>query len=363
MERDSRGGGFAFNMHRLLARSGGNIVFSPLSAAVALGMAHEGARGATAAEIAAVLGNESPAEALAKLEATIKTGALGVANAAWGMAGCGFLQEYIAALRDKYQADFNEADFVNGSREAVDRINQWVSERTKGRIGRIVHSLDPMTRLLLTNAIHFKARWMDEFQKSKTVDASFFRESGGEDKVGMMRRTGTLPYAEDDEVQAVRLRYRDAGKISMMVVLPKRRDGLADLETKINSERCARLAAAMEEREVRLRLPKFKAEGSFSLAGALSELGVRSAFGMEADFSGMNGGKDLFVSEVVQKAEIEVDEGGTEASAATAVRMMYKCCSVKKDEPPEFNADHPFLYVIRESRSGAVLFLGRQAEF
>jgi len=209
---------------------------------------------------------------------------------------------------------------------------------------------------VLTNAIYFKSNWHKQFDSRDTGDAPFRTTVNGQVTVPMMRQTDYFPYGADDGVQILELPYasRDA---SMLIVLPDAVDGLGNLEKRLTPKKLVGWIAGLREREVKIYLPKFRTVSEFRLDATLRSMGMPLAFSGEADFSGMTGNSDLFLSAVVHKAYIAVDEHGTEAAAATA--EPYDLSAIDGETPPVFRADHPFLFLIRDNRTGSILFLGR----
>ncbi|MBM4072617.1 MAG: serpin family protein [Planctomycetes bacterium] len=360
---------FAFDLYGKLAAKDGNLFFSPFSISTALGMTYAGARGDTAAEMARTLHfsrDEAPHSAFRGLLAQINEKrkkpayALSVANALWGQKDFGFLPDFINLTGAEYGAGLRQVDFVNATETARKLINDWVEDRTQHKIKELLKPgiLDADTRLVLTNAIYFKGLWASQFKKSATRDDTFKTSATETVKVPMMQQTGDFPYFESEDMQLVQLPY-EGKDVSMIVVLPRKVDGLPALEKQLTSARVAGWIGKLAPREVNLALPRFKMTAEFSLKKVLSDLGIPSAFiPGKADLTGMNGtGQRLFISAVVHKAFVDVNEEGTEAAAATAV--VAKTTSARLTHV--FKADHPFVFLIRDNRSGSVLFMGRVA--
>jgi len=280
------------------------------------------------------------------------------ANGLWLERSFAFLDSYLSLVKSSYDAEFRAADFVGAAEGTRHEINQWTEERTAGRIRDLVPpgALTPDTALVLVNAIWFKATWAEQFEKEATAEAPFHTSDTTQVAARMMNRTGTYRYAEDGLAQVVELPYA-GGRMSMLVVLPRARAGLAAVETALSPERLEAWTRALSETRVAVSLPRFRVEQAFSLNAALAALGMRKAF-TDADFSGMAEGGGLYISEVLHKAFVDVDENGTEAAAATAVIMM-KASMPSPGEPVVFRADHPFLFLIRDRTTGSVLFVGR----
>lgn len=369
---------FSVSMYGQLRAEPGNLFFSPYSISAALAMTREGARGETAAELdralafprALTAAQRDLAQALRPREVDewsegerrkVPAYELNVANALWGQEGLAFLPEFTAILEQHYGAPLQRIDFRR-SDEARQRINAWVEEQTRARIKDIVPAglPTPDTRLALANAIHFKASWDEPFQEQRTTDAPF-HTAAGDVTAKLMRRVAHLRYAEDDAVQVVSLPYRGRDT-SMLVVLPRQRDGLAAVEGALTAERLAGWLAASKSVKVDVQLPRFEVTHAFDAAQALGELGARRAFdAKQADFSGMLATEPLFIGVVLHKAFVAVDEKGTEAAAATVVAMRAGSAP-RPEQPVAFVADHPFLFMIRHEPTGAVLFMGRLAD-
>lgn len=361
---------FALDLYRELGRAPGNLFFSPFSVSTALGMAYAGARTETETEMAAALRFALPQArlhpsfaALAVRIAEIEGGGkiqLRTANGLWLEKTYPFLESYVDLVTKCYGAELEPADFVRASEAARQEINGWVQGRTEGRIRDLIApgAVNPATVAVLVNAIYFKGAWQDQFETGETTDVPFHVTPTRDVTVQMMHRTGSLGYCEDGLVQVAELPYggRD---LSMVVLLPKEPGGLAGLEAALSAERIDAWASALGMRKVELSLPKFRIETGFSLKEPLMSLGMRRAFG-DADFSGMTP-EGAFISQVVHKAFVDVDEKGTEAAAATAV-IMLRTSVPAPEEAVVFRADHPFIFLIRDTATGSVLFMGRVAE-
>jgi serpin B len=368
---------------------GDNLFFSPASVRIALSMAYAGARGATASEMERTLelsGNreevarasgyairtwnaperETPLSANAgdaeRGAADRKKQTLRVVNRMWGQKGKTFLPEFLGVLARSYAAPLAQLDFEKDPEPARVAINQWVERSTEKKIRDLLApgTIDRLTRVVLTNAVYFKATWANAFEGYLTKEGTFHGVS--DVSVNMMQQTNDLPYAEVGDARVVELPYA-SGKMSMIVVLPNARDGLHKVEQAMNGKSLESWAKAVRRTSVHVTLPRFKTTTSLSLAEELSRMGMPLAFDAErADFSGVDGSKDLFISAVVHKGFIEVDEKGTEAAAATAVVMSYASARVDEPTPKEFRADHPFLFFLRDKALGHTLFMGKIAD-
>lgn len=348
---------FTHDLFARLAAREGNLVFSPLSIRVALAMACEGARGQTAEEMARVLRYDAETRKLLTAMAADYDGRRrdhvqmpALADALWAQSGVPLLPDYLNGVGKEYHASLEALDFKNAD-AACRRINGWVAERTNNRIREIVDPsmFNDNTTLVLANAVHFKAGWQEPFRKRATRDDSFTLGSGETVMVPFMMQTEHLGHAEKDGATAVEIPY-EGRRFSMIVVLPAAGarsvvpEGLVD---------------ALRGRSVSLALPRFTFETGFRLDDVLEAMGMKTAFGPDADFSGMNGTKDLYLAVVAHKAFVAVDEEGTEAAAATAAAAEIKG---ERATPVVFRADRPFLFLIRDRENGAVLFLGRVSD-
>lgn len=368
----------AVDLHGALRGEQGNLFFSPYSLSAALAMTREGARGETAAELDRAL--HFPADLAAAQAALVEAlrprevdewdergqrkrvaaYELAVANALWGQEGAPFLEPFTSALAKRYGAPLERLDFRDQA-AARRRINGWVEEKTRQRIKDIVPEglPGPDTRLALANAIHFKAAWLEPFEKHATREAPF-HAAGRDVPAKLMRRVDHLMLAEDDAVQVLSLPYR-GHTTSMLVILPRKADGLAAVEAGLTADRLAGWLRAQRRVKVDVRLPRFEVTHALEARDALGKLGVKRAFDpRQADFSGMLATEPLFVGAILHKAFVAVDEAGTEAAAATVV-MMEAGAAPRPETPVDFVADRPFLYLIRHEPTGCVLFMGRLA--
>ena len=357
---------FALDLYAKVGSEPGNLFFSPYSVSSALAMTSVGARGSTAQEMASVLHLDWPGAQSAFGRMQSRLNELGkeegvefsVANALWLQQDFRFLDAFLGEVKGRYAAAFRSADFRAAAEAARTEINGWVSERTRAKINDLFApgTLDATTRMVLVNAVYFNGKWLHPFDKRRTRQAPFFPAPGKDVKVQTMNQKRKFPYAEDGQVQLLDLPYA-GGELSMVVVLPRARDGLNALESDFGQEKLSAWTKALAQTEVVVSLPKFRAVSEFSLGETLASMGMREAFTRSADFSGITGGKDLFISAVVHKAFVDVNEEGTEAAAATGVAM--RLTAVRSAPPKVFLADHPFLFLIRDRASGSILFMGR----
>ncbi len=370
---------FALAMYGQLRRRPGNLFFSPFSIRTALGMTLAGAGGNTAAQMREALRASSSDEALhvafaemiQRLNATGGgTYEMAVANSLWVQGGAPLQPGFLDLIARHYGGAMNLVDFHRAAEAARVAINQWVEDKTRQKIRDVIPSegLNADTRLVLVNAVYFKGMWTLQFRRAATCDEPFHLEDGGTVQVPLMHQHAEVRYLQAAGYQAVELVYR-GGDLSMLVLLPDRKDGLGDLETRLSVHMLHDCAEKMVEREVKVFLPRFRLTWETSLGDQLLALGMPLAFiRSQADFSGINGLEpahedSLFLSAVFHKAFVEVNEEGTEAAAATAVGMTgsFPLRPGKPPPIPVFRADHPFLFAIRVRKSGAILFLGRIA--
>ncbi len=357
---------FALDLYRMMKTGGGNIFFSPWSISTALTMTYEGARGETADEMRTVLhlpediysvrGSYKAIQAEINREG--KSYELNTANAIWPQKDFQFLPEYVEAIREYYGGEVTPLDYRAKTEESRVTINTWVEEKTREKIKDLIPKgvLGADTRLVLTNAIYFKGKWLGEFDKNLTRQADFTTGSGGKVKVDMMvKPEGETRhnYYESSSLQMIELPYKD-DELSMLVILPT--TDMDDVEDSLSAENLRDWKGGLRLESVIIHLPKFKLEEKYFMAGTLQALGMRSAF-QAADFSGMDGKRDLAISEVIHQSYVKVDEEGTEAAAATAVVM--KVTAVMPTQPKVFNADHPFIFIIQDKKTANILFMGK----
>ncbi|HET9476633.1 MAG TPA: serpin family protein [Dehalococcoidia bacterium] len=369
---------FAADLYSVIREEDGNLIFSPYSMSSALAMTYAGARGMTEEEMASALrwtlarGELHPAFNKLDLDleslglATPAPGVgegeplrLSVANSVWVQAGLEVIQEFLDVLATNYGAGMRTVDFVNAAEAARQAINDWVSEETAGRIKDLIPpgAIDDLTRLVLTNAIYFKASWLEPFDPKDTADGAFHLLDGSEVTVPMMQKAALRTrYAEAVGVQAVEIPYYP-GNASFMLILPPE-GGFESFEESLDAETIDEILSGMSDADVNLRMPKFEFESDVDLKEPLKALGMVKAFDFEqADFTGIavEGVQNLYISDALHKAFISVNEEGTEAAASTAVivgdQSAYPVAEVR--------ADRAFVFLIRDNVTGTVLFIGR----
>ncbi len=366
---------FALGLYKLVRTTEGNLFFSPYSISDAMAMTWAGARGQTETDIATAMHFTLPQSqlhpALNKLDLDLASrgqGAKGkdgegfrlhVVNAIWGQQGFKFTPQYLDTLATNYGAGLRVLDFIKQPEPSRITINDWVAQQTENRIKDLIPAgaINNLTRLVLTNAIYFNAAWAQPFQKGATTQGTFHRLDGSDVSVSMMRQTQSFRYSEGANYQATELPY-DGRELSMIVILP-RAGAFADFEQSFDSRILKTIVDGLTSREVALTMPKFGFETSMSLKQNLTALGMGNAFTDSADFSGMDGARDLRIQDVIHKAYVAVDEDGTEAAAASAVIVG---TTALPSDTAEMKVDRPFLFLIRDNPTGTVLFLGRVSD-
>lgn len=362
---------FAFDFYAQLGKSAGNLVYSPASIALAFAMVHAGAKGKTAAELARVFHLEGDtarlhagfADVVRRWQSAREGLELSVANRLFGEATTPFEKPYLATTDQVFQAPLETVDFKRAFEPARARINAWVEERTHERIKDLVPEggVDATTRLVLVNAIYMKAAWADPFNESATKPGDFFAPKG-KVTAKFMRSVNHVKSGavKADGIQWAELPY-ESGPYAMAFVLPDAPGGLAKVEAGLTEAKVRGWLAGTDYRRLDLQVPKFEIEPGdpVALSKMLAKLGLTTAFTAAADFTGMApAAEQLQLAEAYHKAFIAVDEKGTEAAAATAVGMRAGSAP-PSDEPIPFKLDRPFLFLLRDTQTGTILFMGR----
>jgi serpin B len=359
---------FTVASYKQLARGDANLILSPFNIATALSMALAGAGGQTATEIQSVLhlhyDSTYDADLGALLADLTKAGNTGgnelhTANGLWVQKGFAIRPAFENTLANNYHAPLTPLDFTANPEAARTEINRWTEEHTKERIKNLfpAGSLDAQTRLVLTSAIYFYGKWQEPFVPSRTEPAPFSLLTGATTEASFMNQTSHFGYNDTPSAQILEMRYAGTG-IAFNVLLPKTTGGLADLEKSLTPESLTGWLGNLTPQNVQVSLPKFRAESEFSLRKALSTMGMPTAFTGKADFSGIDPKRGLAISEVAHKAFVDVSEQGTEAAAATGITMRATAMHMP-EQTVVFRADHPFLFLIRDTRTGVILFVGR----
>jgi serpin B len=365
---------FALALYQQVKKEAGNLFYSPYSISEALAMTYGGAKEATATQMASVLRfslspqNLHPAFNSIDLDlASRGQGAQGadgkgfklnIVNAIWGQQGFKFSSDYLDLLAQNYGAGMRIVDYKNATEQARQTINQWVSDQTAAKIKDLLPqgSVTSLTRLVLTNAIYFNAAWATQFEKSQTQNAQFTLLDGTTLSVPMMRQNAKFyKYVEGGNYKALELPY-DGRQLSMYILLPGTGQ-FNSFEASLDNQQINSILKSMQSASVNLSMPKFKIESELGLKKTLSALGIKAAFDPTlADFSGMDGQKDLYITDVLHKSYVTVDEVGTEAAAATGI--VVGTTSMPTDIK-EFNMNSPFIFFIRDNPTGSILFLGK----
>ena len=360
--------GFAVDFYREVTAKDGNIFFSPTSMFVAFSALYEGARENTADQMQQVFGFEPDLQArynatahfMSSVNRDDPNATLEMANALWPALQFVPSDSYVDAVRSVYLADVERVDFTGGG---ADRINSWASEKTHGKIEEVLtpDAVDASTFLVITNSIYFNGSWTVPFPEEDTVNDDFWKRPSESVKTDFMRVQDRFDYVSLDGVQIIRMPYV-GDRLSMLVILPNDKDGIGSLESGVSAGQITQWKQSMQSHEVSVFMPKFTMETSYSLPAYLSSLGMVDVFDDSlADLSGIapvepNG---LYVSEAIHKAYVDVNEVGTEAAAITAVVLDFTSA---QPPPPMFIANHPFIFIIQDDESGAILFMGRLSD-
>ena len=357
---------FAVDIYLKLKDDEGNVFFSPYSISTAMAMAYAGARGNTEKEMSRALHFSLEQEKLHPAFAELgnrlveiqKKGKIKLltANSLWPQTGYKFLEGFIGINKRFYGVEITPLDFNADPDGSGKIINSWVEQKTERKICNLINKTDPRTRLVLVNAIYFKGNWARQFDPKNTLDMNFYLLNGSTTKTSMMFQKGRFRIKEKENTKVLEIPYADKN-LSMFIILPDRKDGIKKLQNVLTTVMLSEMLSETEEVDAEIYIPKFKISyGTVDLTENFKKLGMNDAFDKRADFSGMTGNKELFISGILHKAFIELNEEGAEAAAATAVVMGFK--SAKTEKPFAFKADHPFIFVLRENSTGSILFMG-----
>lgn len=351
---------YSFNLYREIKIDNENFLLSPLSTYYALLVAYEGSKNKTKQEFEEVLnlGNQGFIKndfIHSLVRKSDSCSFYSVSNAFWLDKSVKIDEFYRNSVGYKYLSDFKQTDFTNVDL-AVSNINGWVSEKTNRRINEIVSSdnINSDTKMLISNAVYFKGEWLNKFEKRRTISAPFFTSVENQYKVDFMNMTENLQYFENDEYQFISKPYKDSN-FSFCIILPKKLFGIEEIEKKLNTDFFKEIIDSTYSAKTALFIPKLKLESSYKLDDALKNVGLKTAFTNEADFSGITKESPLMLSQVLHKTWIELDEEKTEAAAATAVVLRITGLPSYK----VFKADHPFVFFVMDNRSSAIIFMGR----
>ncbi|MCC7570705.1 DUF333 domain-containing protein [Candidatus Micrarchaeota archaeon] len=363
---------FAFDYYGIHSSKPNNLFFSPYSITTALTMTYEGARGKTAEEMKQVFYLPDDHELMRhefflmynKINSPDKEYLLKTSNALWAQIDYHFEKEYFDTISYYYGGNVNNLDFVQNTENSRIIINEWVENETENKIKNLLGegTIKQDTRLVLTNGVYFKGNWATEFDPTQTKQKDFYVDSNTIVKTDMMQMLDNeFRYMENENMQMLELPY-SGDEISMLIILPIGNE-LSDIETELTNENLKLWKSQMSRTKIdELYLPKFKVETDYLMNEDLEAMGMPTAFSMDADFSGMTGNYELYISKVIHKAFVEVNEEGTEAAAATAVVMDRKFISGQEQtEKIIFNANRPFIFMIQDKETGSILFIGRMS--
>lgn len=356
---------FAFDIYKKICANDQNRLCSPYSISGALAMTYAGAAGKTQQQMSAVLhfpeNNNSFYEKYLFYNESIdlingEETNLFSANSIWAQKDFSFKNEYFAVLDKYFKSKPYTVDFIKEPENSRKEINSWVEDKTVNKISELIKPglISDVTRLVLVNSIYFKAPWLHQFDEKLNKTDHFYTGLNNSVLTTFMSNENNYKYYSDNDFSAIEVPYRN-GKISMLLILPKKTSYFDTLKQSMGVNWYNQLLTKMTTKKVRFLIPKFKITSEFELSKELKEMGMTDAFSDAADFSLMNGKKNLKISEVVHKTFINIDEAGTEAAAATAVIMRIKSAPV---DVVEFRADHPFMFIIKENSTKSILFAG-----
>ena len=356
---------FAFYSEIAKKNEKSNVFFSPLSISTAFSIAYEGAKGNTASQIQQVFSleeddskrQEKISDTLSRLNHKDDWYNLQVANALWIKDGYKIKQDYIDTAKTHYSSTVDNVDFVTD--DGINRINSWVLEKTNDKIQDILApgSTDDLTRMVITNAVYFKGKWGLEFNSKNTSEKPFWTDKDNSVMISMMKENAAVyNYAETKDLQALELNYLGGG-ISMIVLLPKEKEGLGTIEQSLNREEFDSIKNSMTRQPLMIQIPKFEFETEYDLIKPLKNIGLHDAFDQNnANFQGITD-EQIYLQKAAHKAFVNVNEEGTEAAAITA--LVGRSTSGPPDPVAEFVAEHPFMFVIQEKETESILFVGR----
>lgn len=356
---------YSCDLYRESIKENENLLLSPLSTYYVLLMAYEGAKEKTKQEFEKVLYLRS--SKLIKENYfynfwydSIPCGGFEVNNAVWLDKNLNTEPEYKSSVSDKYFSDLKQTDFSNPS-SAISVINQWVSDKTNGKIKEIVNdeNVTSETKLLLSNSVYFKGEWLEKFDKRHTHSATFFASAENQYKIDFMKKIDILKYYENTDFQFISKPYKSSN-LSFCILLPKKLFDIEDIEKKLSTEFLNTVLDSTYNINTSITIPKLKLEYDIELSEVLKKAGLKSAFTTNANFSGITKEIPLKLGQVVHKTWIELDEEKTEAAAATTAPIMIG--SARMTSFKIFNADHPFIFFIIDNSTHAILFMGRYVE-
>jgi len=354
-------------LYKQIQSSKENVFFSPFSISSSLAMTFAGSAGETETEMQKVMSYKNNSENFhgefkAILNNFKKKGKnnvkISVAQSVWAQKDYNFEATFLETVKANYLSPVQKVDFIEtkNREEALSKINDWAAKATNNKINNLLpaEALTKATKLVLVSAIHFSGNWKTPFKKTLSKKLDFKPTNNKPEKISFMVGVSNTNYFENSLVQVVEIPYK--GDATMIIFLPKKEDGFSDLQEQFTYENYTTWTSNYTQKKISLTIPRFKIENNFDLDKPLKKMGMKLAFGKKADFSKMTGDQSLFISKIVHKAYIEINEDGTEAAAATAVVMDRKSAS---NEPPKaFRADHPFIFMIKENTTNTILFVG-----
>jgi serpin B len=359
--------GFSFDLYNQLKSKNENLFFSPYSIEMALLMTREGARNDTKEAFEKVL-HVDPAINTESVQKTIQelisckdsSNQLKIENAIWIQNNFLLTSGYQKNIQTHYLADAFQVDFYDHSKSA-NQINTWVSQKTAQFIRKVISTdqISDSTRMVITNAVYFMGKWAKKFDSNLTRKNIFYGMNADNVKVNFLHETEKMDYFENNDFQMITKYYKGYDK-SFCIILPKKKDGITSLEARMDKSLFDSIFNHVSIKEIDLFIPKIKLETSYTLNQSLSKLGLKIAFSDSADFSGISLKPNLKISSILHKAYIKIDEEKTEAAAVTSVKMDYFGSKpAPKPHPIIFNADHPFLFMILDSKTKSIDFMGR----
>lgn len=356
---------FALDLFRktIASTDQANVFISPLSVSIALGMAWNGADNETRAEMETALKmsgmtvdqiNEYYQIMQTALPGVDPSTKLNIANSLWYREGFALKSDYLQVNKNFFNAEIRELDFAKAG--AVDTINQWCAHKTNNLIKKPLDQISAEAVMYLINAIYFKGIWVKQFDKKNTFETNFNAEGGGQVRVNMMQQLDTFAYYQDDVAQYIDMPYGNKA-FSMTAILPANGKATNDVLNTLDLHKWGSIVSQMTPKKVQVYFPKFKTKGDYELKGPLIEMGMLKAFSEEADFSGISDWK-LIISRILHSTYCDVNEEGTEAAAVTIIEFEL----TSMPDYPVFNANRPFVFVIREKSTGVILFIGKMGQ-
>ncbi len=354
---------FAFDLYKKLQNEK-TLCFSPYSISSCLSMVYIGSNGITEQEMKKTLSFNFDKKNMPLIYKSLSKKisddtCFTIANSLWIDYSTHTIKNYNNSLKRYFDSEMKKISFSSPAL-AANEINGWIEKETNYKIHDMISpsALDPYTRMILVNAIYFKNEWKLPFLTSNTKNEKFYSKNSTS-KVEMMNQTDRFSYYENEFMQAVSMPFKN-NKFSLMVFLPQKKSSISNIEENLNYENFCLWSNSFSTKKVSLSIPKFKLSFNTELSYVLKNMGMKTPFSMNADFSLIDGTKNLFLSKVIHEAYFDIDENGVEAAAATAVIISYKSCYSKPDDLPiRFNADHPFIYMIVEKNTNTILFMGK----